>query len=86
MTTTINVPKLGTTMTEATLIEWVKRDGDIVDVGDVVCRIETDKVDDEIAAPAAGVLRTKAQEGEVYQVGDPLAEITGAPQPTTATE
>jgi pyruvate/2-oxoglutarate dehydrogenase complex dihydrolipoamide acyltransferase (E2) component len=76
MTTPINVPKLGTTMTEATLIEWVKRDGDSVEVGDVVCRIETDKVEGEIEAPSAGVLRTEAQEGEVYQVGDPLAVIT----------
>jgi pyruvate/2-oxoglutarate dehydrogenase complex dihydrolipoamide acyltransferase (E2) component len=76
MTTPINVPKLGTTMTEATLIEWVKRDGDSVEVGEVVCRIETDKVEQEIEAAAAGVLRTTAQEGEVYQVGDPLAVIT----------
>jgi pyruvate/2-oxoglutarate dehydrogenase complex dihydrolipoamide acyltransferase (E2) component len=75
MTTPINVPKLGTTMTEATLIEWVKRDGDTVDVGEVVCRIETDKVEGEIEAPSAGVLRIKAQEGELYQVGDPLAEV-----------
>jgi pyruvate dehydrogenase E2 component (dihydrolipoamide acetyltransferase) len=75
MTTPINVPKLGTTMTEATLIEWVKGDGASVEAGDVVCRIETDKVEQEIEAPVPGVLRTKAQEGELYQVGDPLAEI-----------
>ena len=75
MSTPINVPKLGTTMTEATLVEWVKRDGDEVEVGDVICRIETDKVDEDIEAPAAGILRTKAEAGEVYQVGDPLAEI-----------
>ncbi len=75
MTTPVNVPKLGTTMTEATLVEWLVSDGASVAVGDPICRIETDKVDEEIAAPAAGTLRTIATEGELYQVGDPLAEI-----------
>lgn len=75
MTTRVNVPKLGTTMTEATLVEWVKADGETIEVGEVVCRIETDKVDDEIVAPVSGTLRTVAIEGEVYQVGDLLAEI-----------
>ena len=73
--TSINLPKLGTTMTEATLVEWLVEDGAAVAVGDPICRIETDKVDEEIPAPAAGSLRTIAEPGELYQVGDPLAEI-----------
>lgn len=75
MSTPINVPKLGTTMTEATLVEWLAVDGATVAQGDPICRIETDKVDEEIAAPVGGVLRTIAAAGDVYQVGDPLAEI-----------
>ena len=75
MSTPINLPKLGTTMTEATLVEWLVDDGAVVAPGDPLCRIETDKVDEEIEAPAAGTLRTIAEAGQVYQVGDPLAEI-----------
>ncbi|MDP1795279.1 MAG: biotin/lipoyl-containing protein, partial [Acidimicrobiales bacterium] len=75
MTTRINLPKLGTTMTEATLVEWVKVDGDAVEVNDVLCRIETDKVEDEISSPTSGTLTTVAVEGEVYEVGALLAEI-----------
>lgn len=71
----INVPKLGTTMTEATLVEWIADDGATVAVGDPICRIETDKVDEDIYSPGAGVLRTRAEEGETYNVGDLLAEI-----------
>ena len=75
MSTPINLPKLGTTMTEATLVEWLVDDGANVAAGEPVCRIETDKVDEEIEAPSAGTLRTIAEAGHVYQVGDPLAEI-----------
>lgn len=75
MSQTINVPKLGTTMTEATLVEWIADDGEAVGVGDPICRIETDKVDEEIYSPGAGILRTRAAEGETYEVGELLAEI-----------
>lgn len=75
MTTPINLPKLGTTMTEATLVEWLVEDGGAVTAGQPLCRIETDKVDHELDAPASGVLRTIAEPGAVYQVGEPLAEI-----------
>lgn len=76
MSSRINVPKLGTTMTEATLVGWLAEDGSTVAAGDPVCHIESEKVDDEIVAPASGTLRHVAEAGEVYQVGDLLAEIT----------
>lgn len=75
MSSPVNLPKLGTTMTEATLVEWLVDDGAAVAAGDPICRIETDKVDEELSAPAAGSIRTIAEAGEIYQVGDPLAEI-----------
>jgi len=74
--TAINMPKLGMSMTEGTLIEWTVADGGTVAVGDVICTIETDKVEQEIEAPAAGRLTHKAEVGETYLVGDPLAEIS----------
>lgn len=75
MSTPVNLPKLGTTMTEATLVEWLVDDGATVAAGDPICRIETDKVDEDIPAPAAGTLHRIAEPGELYQIGDPLAEI-----------
>lgn len=75
MTTPVNVPKLGTTMTEATLVEWLAGDGDPVAAGQPICSIETDKIEEDIAAPADGTLRQIAAAGGLYQVGEPLAEI-----------
>ena len=62
-------------MTEAVLQSWAVDDGTPVDAGDVICTIETDKVEQEIEAPVAGTLVRMATAGETYQVGDPLAEI-----------
>ncbi|HEX9684117.1 MAG TPA: lipoyl domain-containing protein [Acidimicrobiales bacterium] len=75
MSTQVCLPKLGVSMTEATLVEWVVTDGDAVSEGDVICHIETDKVDQEVEAPASGTISLKGEEGDVYQVGDLLAEI-----------
>lgn len=75
MTVAVNVPKLGVSMTEAVLSSWEAKDGDTVSEGQVICTIETDKVEQDIEAPAAGVLVHRAEPGETYQVGDLLAEI-----------
>jgi pyruvate/2-oxoglutarate dehydrogenase complex dihydrolipoamide acyltransferase (E2) component len=73
--TPINLPKLGLSMTEAVLVSWAVADGAAVAPGDVICTIETDKVEQEMEAPAGGTLVQLAAVGETYQVGDPLAEI-----------
>lgn len=75
MANEIRLPKLGMTMTDATFTEWVVPDGSPVHEGDVVARIETDKVEQDLEAPAAGTLVHRAEEGEIYDVGDLLAEI-----------
>ena len=75
MTTAINMPKLGLSMTEGVLQSWAVEDGAEVAAGDVVCTIETDKVEQEIEAPVAGTLVRRGVVGETYLVGDPLAEI-----------
>ena len=75
MTTPISIPKLGVSMTEGTLVEWLVADGDAVEVGDVLYRVETDKVENEIEAPAAGVIRISGVEGETYDVGTQIGSI-----------
>ncbi|WP_433574243.1 biotin/lipoyl-containing protein [Nocardia brasiliensis] len=78
------MPAVGESVTEATLIKWLKHDGDTVEAGEAVLEVATDKVDAEIPSPAAGVLTIIAQEDEVYEVGTELAIISspGAGSPS----
>lgn len=71
----INIPKLGVSMSEGTLVEWLVQDGDSVTEGQVLYRIETDKVENDVESPVAGVVRITGVEGETYDVGDPIGEI-----------
>ncbi|HXQ62136.1 MAG TPA: lipoyl domain-containing protein [Acidimicrobiales bacterium] len=69
------MPKIGMEMTEAVLALWLADDGALVDKGQPLYEIETDKVTTEIEAPAPGRLRRIAEEGVTYPVGDPVAEL-----------
>ena len=71
----INIPKLGVSMSEGTLVEWLVQDGESVTAGQVLYRIETDKVENDVESPVAGVVRITGVEGETYDVGDPIGEI-----------
>lgn len=75
MSTPISIPKLGVSMSEGTLVEWLVSDGQSVQPGDVLYRIETDKVENEIEAPVAGVVRITGVEGETYDVGTQIGSI-----------
>ena len=75
MTTPVVIPRLGMTMTEATLLEWVVADGATVRAGEVLFRLETDKVETDCEAVASGVVRHQAEPGAVYDVGTVIAEI-----------
>lgn len=82
MTIQIRVPELGESVLEATVGRWLKKEGDRVEVGDVLVELETEKVNLEVGAEQAGVLaHILRQEGEDVQIGDVLGEIE-----TTATE
>jgi pyruvate dehydrogenase E2 component (dihydrolipoamide acetyltransferase) len=69
------MPKIGMEMTEAVLARWLAADGAVVGKGQPLYELETDKVTNEVEAPAPGRLRRIAQEGATYQVGDPVAEL-----------
>ena len=75
MATQVLLPKIGFSMNEATLAEWIVADGATVAEGQPLYAIESDKSVQEIESPAAGVLKIIAQTGEVYEVGAVLAEI-----------
>ncbi len=74
------LPKMGESVAEATIIKWVKKEGDAVKADEPIIEIATDKVDSEVPAPEDGVLlKCLVNEGDVVQVGQPIALIgTGA--------
>jgi pyruvate/2-oxoglutarate dehydrogenase complex dihydrolipoamide acyltransferase (E2) component len=76
MPTPVVIPRLGMTMTEATLLEWVVPDGGTVAAGDVLYRLETDKVETECEAPVSGIVRHGVEPGGIHAVGDVIGEIT----------
>jgi pyruvate/2-oxoglutarate dehydrogenase complex dihydrolipoamide acyltransferase (E2) component len=75
MTTQVLLPKLGFSMNEGTLAEWLIADGASVKEGEALYALESDKSIQEVESPASGTLRIVAQVGEVYPVGTVLAEI-----------
>jgi pyruvate/2-oxoglutarate dehydrogenase complex dihydrolipoamide acyltransferase (E2) component len=75
MTTQVLLPKIGFSMNEAQLAEWMVADGATVTEGQPLYAIESDKSVQEIESPASGKLKILAPIGETYQVGHVLAEI-----------
>ncbi len=71
----IFMPKLGLTMTEGTLTEWLVATGETVSQGQPVASIETDKIETEIEAEAEGILHQSAISGEVFECGIVLGWI-----------
>ncbi len=70
------LPKWGQSMEEATIVEWLKKAGDRVARDEPICVVETDKVDAEVLAPAAGTLTaTKADPRDTVAVGTTIATI-----------
>lgn len=78
MTTEVKVPELGESVVEATISEWLVKEGDSVNTGDVIAELETDKVSLEIEAPTSGVVQSlAAAEGDDVTIGDVIAVISG---------
>ena len=71
----LQMPKLGMEMTEGIVAKWLVGNGEGVVKGQPIYEIETDKVSNEIEAPAAGTLRHIAEEGVTYAVGETIAEL-----------
>ncbi|MEO7442835.1 MAG: biotin/lipoyl-containing protein, partial [Acidimicrobiales bacterium] len=70
------MPQLGETVTEGTIVRWVKKVGDQVAEDEVLFEVSTDKVDSEVPSPASGYLtEILVQEGETVDVGARLAVI-----------
>jgi pyruvate/2-oxoglutarate dehydrogenase complex dihydrolipoamide acyltransferase (E2) component len=73
----IKIPKLGMAVDRAVLSEWLVADGDHVEVDTPIYVAATDKVDQEITSPVAGVIKLIGESDQTYPVGTLVAEITG---------
>lgn len=70
------MPKMGESIAEATIIRWLKNEGDRVEKDEPIVEIATDKVDSEIPSTEAGILvKQLYKDGDVVKVGDPVAMI-----------
>jgi len=84
-TVSVVMPAMGESVTEGTVLTWLKQVGDVVAVDEPLVEVSTDKVDAEVPSPAAGVLLSIAVEpDQTVQVGEVLGEIDangGPPRP-----
>ena len=77
MSVTISMPQLGETVTEGTILAWVKEIGEYVAEDEILVEISTDKVDTEIPSPAQGVLvEILVAAGTTVDVGTPIAVLS----------
>ncbi len=75
MTLVMKVPAMGESITEVTISQWLKEDGEYVEMDELIAEIETDKAMQELPAEAAGILKIVAKEGDTLQIGDVICEI-----------
>lgn len=79
------LPKMGESVAEATIIKWLKNEGDSVQADESIIEIATDKVDSDVPSPGAGILTQKLfKEGDVVQVGQLIAIISTEKEATAA--
>ncbi|CAM3773771.1 2-oxoglutarate dehydrogenase complex dihydrolipoyllysine-residue succinyltransferase [Mucilaginibacter galii] len=75
MSLEIKVPPVGESITEVTLSRWIKKDGDAVEMDEVIAELESDKATFELTAESAGTLKTVAAEGDTLPIGGVVASI-----------
>ena len=76
MITEFKMPKMGESISEATIISWLKNVGDFVDAEETILEVATDKVDSEVPSPVSGTItEIRFQKDDVVEVGTVLALI-----------
>lgn len=82
----VKVPTVGESITEVTISNWLKKDGEVVKMDEVIAELESDKATFELTAPQAGVLKIKRKQGDSVPIGEVICEIedSGATASTPA--
>jgi 2-oxoglutarate dehydrogenase E2 component (dihydrolipoamide succinyltransferase) len=71
----VEIPQVGESITEVTIGQWLKKDGDLVEMDEVLCEIESEKATLEVRSESAGKLKVLVEEGETLALGTKIAEI-----------
>jgi len=71
----IKVPAVGESISEVTLVKWLKQEGQYVERDEVIAELESEKATFEVNAEKAGALKTLGKEGDTLKIGDVLAQI-----------
>ncbi len=72
----VKMPQMGESVMEATIISWLKKEGEKIEEEEALLEVATDKVDTEVPSMITGVLKEiLAREGDVVQIGQPIAMI-----------
>ena len=82
MSLEIKVPSVGESITEVTLAQWLKQDGDYVEMDENIAELESDKATFELPAEKAGILRIIAQEGDTLEIGAVVCTIEDGDAPS----
>ncbi|MFY0594176.1 2-oxoglutarate dehydrogenase complex dihydrolipoyllysine-residue succinyltransferase [Roseivirga sp.] len=75
MSLEIKVPAVGESITEVTIAQWFKQEGDQVEMDEIICELESDKATFELNAEAAGTLHIVAQEGDTLEIDELICTI-----------
>lgn len=81
----VKVPTVGESITEITIANWLKKDGDTVKMDEVIAELESDKATFELTAPQAGVLKIVKQKGDTVPIGGLVCEIENMGQGSATT-
>ena len=76
----VKIPTVGESISEVTIANWLKKDGDIVKMDEVIAELESDKATFELTAPQAGSLKILKQQGDVVPIGTAVCEINDSAQ------
>lgn len=74
----VKVPTVGESISEVTIANWLKKDGELVLLDEVIAELESDKATFELTAPQAGALRIVKQMGETVPIGEVICEIVSS--------
>ena len=84
----IKVPAVGESISEVTLVKWLKKEGQYVERDEVIAELESEKATFEVNAEKAGILKTIGKEGDTLKIGDTVAQIdetAARPEPPAGT-
>ncbi len=71
----IKVPTVGESISEVSLVKWLKKDGDYVERDEMIAELESEKATFEVNAEQSGILKTVGKEGDTLKIGDIVAQI-----------